>query len=142
MTEPILPKSTLAVQDTGEALKHTSRWPMCALDIEALRDKLLKKMLKLEEADMQDIHKRCEALSDALASMRSSEQEVLASTAMIPLPFPVSCKLEKVELLGSRDGARLICAVLKAEESTHHAMATPKVDFLEDDLDGGLMVHD
>ena len=103
---------------------------------------MLKKTLKLEEADKRDIYKRCEALSDVLASMRSSEQEVLASMAMIPLPFPVSCKLEKVELLGSRDGARLIYVVLKAEESTYRAMATPKVDFLEDDLDGGLMVHD
>ena len=80
--------------------------------------------------------------SDALASIRSSENEVLASTATIPLPIPVSRKIQKVELLGSRDGTRLIYVVLKAEESMYCAMATPKVDFLEDGLDEGLMVHD
>ena len=132
----------MVVQEDGKALKCPSQWPMHALDVEALRDKLLKQTPKLEEADKRDIYKRCEALSDVLASMRSSEQEVLVSMATIPLPFSVSRKLEKVELLGSRDGTRLIYVVLKAEESTCRAMATPKVDFLEDGLDEGLMVHD
>ena len=56
---------------------------------------------------------------------------MLASAATFALPIKVSHKADKAELLGSHDGTRLICVVLKAEESMHHTMATPTVDFID-----------
>jgi len=112
------------------------------MNMEVLHQRLIDKLAKLppeEDAkmspqqnfEMRDIMKRSEALSDVLASMRSSEQEVLKSTCRIPLPIQVSRKIHKIELLGSQDGTRIIDIDLKAEESTYRAMQSAVLELVD-----------
>ena len=121
------------VKEDGKKLIFSSQWPAYSMNMEALHRKLENKLGKsAQDTDICDIWKHSKALSDVLALMCASEQEVLSSTCPITLPIQVSRKINSIELLGSHDdGSHIIYIDLKAEESTYHAMEIPKVVFME-----------
>lgn len=136
-----LSKCHLSVDEAGKALILESQWPSLSMNMDKLHQKLVAKLhneaqlkhacAEDAEAEIRDIWKRSEALSDTLAVMRASEQEVLTSRCRIPLPIQVSRKIDKIDLLGSHDGTSIIYVDLKAEESTYRAMETPKMQYVD-----------
>ena len=73
-------------------------------------------------ADTRDMIKIADAFSNEIASMKSSESEILTSSCKIPLPIiKVSKKIEKPpHLLGTpKSSERVILVDLKGEESTY-----------------------
>ena len=126
-------KCHLQVKEDGKKLIFSSQWPAYSMNMEALHCKLENKLGKsAQDTDICNIWKCSEALSDVLALMCASEQEVLSSTCPIMLPIQVSHKINSIELLGSHDdGSHIIYVDLKAEESMYHAMEIPKVVFME-----------
>ena len=109
-------KCHLQVKEDGKKLIFSSQWPAYSMNMEALHHKLENKLGKsAQDTDIRDIWKHSKALSDVLALMHASEQEVLSSTCPITLPIPVSHKINSIELLGSHDdGSCIIYIDLKS----------------------------
>ena len=127
-------KCHLQVEEDGKKLIFSSQWPAYSMEMEVLHCKLESKLGKFAQGtDIHNIWKHSEALSDVLALMHASEQEVLSSTCPITLSIQVSHKSNNIELLGSHnDRSHIIYTDLKAEESTYHAMEIPKAEFMDE----------
>ena len=77
--------------------------------------------------------KIADAFSNKIASMKSSESEILTSSCKIPLPIKVSKKIEKPpHLLGTpKSSERVILVDLKGEESTYKETDTAKLELVD-----------
>jgi hypothetical protein len=121
------------LEEDGRVMDFMSQWPQPAMDMDPLHEKIASRLGEFAaDTDLRDVWKRSEALSDVLALMRGSEEEVLTSTCRIPLPFQVSRRIHSLQLHGNSDGMRIIYVDMKAEDSTYKAMEMAKVDFMDE----------
>ena len=121
-------KCHLQVEEDGNKLIFSSQWPAYSMDMEVLHHKLENKLGKFaQDTDIHNIWKCSNALSNVLALMCASEQEVLSSTCLITLPIQVSSYLVAIMM-----EVTFFYVDLEAEESMYHAIEIPKIEFMDE----------
>ena len=112
----------VTVDSSGTELLIKVRWPRFMCDVESLHRVWTRGMSHTAVDKNRELLSRINSFSETLATMRKNEQEILTSTAKIPLPIQVSKKPNFVKLLGDQeDDTRVLYVDLKAEESTYKA---------------------
>lgn len=146
-------RSTFQIVQNGTALKYTSQWPEMSMDLEEVLNKKISKMTQDKEAielmsysrqhkgdiskaesELRDMIKISDAFSNSIASMKTTESEVLTSSCIIPLPIKVSKKIDKPpQLLGTarNPSERVLLVDMKAEESTYKEMNTAELELID-----------
>lgn len=120
----------VSVDSSGTELLIKVRWPRFVCEVESLHKVWTRSMSYSAGNENRELLSRINAFSETLATMRKNEQEILTSTAKIPLPIQVSKKPNFVKLLGDLEGdTRVLYVDLKAEESTYKANLSANVEF-------------